>query len=804
MKNDNLNTILFEDFNPKTQIKQRIESLRAELERHTKLYYVDAAPEISDKEFDDMLAELRKLEDANPEFISPTSPTRRVGGEPISGFEPFSHIIPMQSLENTYALGEIAEYDALVRSLSGLDKIEYVVEPKVDGLAFCVHYKDGEFVAAATRGDGTTGDNVSQNVRTINSIPMRIPTTAPWVELRGEIYMPKAVFVELVAEQEARGEEPFKNPRNAAAGSLKLLDPRIVATRKLDAVLYAAGRLDGIEEPTTHAGLTKMMADLGFKTQPRSWICQGLDDVYKAIAELEQLRHSFPFEIDGAVIKVNDRTAYRTLGATAKAPRWARAYKYAPEQAETVVEAITVQVGRTGVLTPVAELRTVRLSGSDISRATLHNSDEIRRKDIRVGDHVMIEKAGEVIPAVVKVVTEARTGIEQEFVMPDKCPVCGSPVYQEPGEVAIKCGNFLCPAQLTRRIIHFASREALNIEGLGDKVAQALVDQQCLRTPLDLYNQDEAWLSTLSLEGALPNGVQPGCAVQQTLGCDINDSATKQRILGKANAHTIMNALQRARELPLARWIYAMGIPGIGATTAQDIARLHKDFYELANSKIVSDISSLYELMDEADYINPRSQRVHALGVEERVNCAERHTVVCDQIIELGERLVKEKLATKVKNANLKYTCVIKPEAARSLKQFFASDQGQQLLEHMRLYGINPETKLTVESSTPLSGKKLVITGTLTTMGRTQAVQLVINAGGRVADSVSKETDYLVIGEKPGSNKTTRAKELGITILTEDEFIALATPTSPVATPSVALETVAKEEKRVPQQLELF
>ncbi len=801
MKTNNLDTSLFGDFNPKSEIKQRIDSLRAELERHTKLYYVDAAPEISDKQFDDMLLELRKLEDANPEFITSTSPTRRVGGEPISGFEPFSHIIPMQSLENTYALGEIAEYDALVRSLSGLDKVEYVVEPKVDGLAFCVHYKDGEFFAAATRGNGTTGDNVSQNVRTINSIPMRIPTTAPWVELRGEIYMPKAVFVELVTEQEARGEEPFKNPRNAAAGSLKLLDPRIVATRKLDAVLYGAGRIDGIEEPSTHAGLTKLISDLGFRTQPRTWICQGLDDVYKAIAELEQLRHSFPFEIDGAVIKVNDRTIYRTLGSTAKAPRWARAYKYAPEQAETVVEAITVQVGRTGVLTPVAELRTVRLAGSDISRATLHNLDEIRRKDIRVGDHVMIEKAGEVIPAVVSVVTSARCGIEQEFEMPDKCPVCGAPVFQEPGEVAIKCGNFLCPAQLTRRIIHFASREALNIEGLGDKVAQAIVDQQCVRTPLDLYNQDEAWLSTLSLEGALPSGVQPSIQ-QQTFGCEINDSATKQRTLGKANAHTIMNALQRAKELPLARWIFAIGIPGIGATTAQDIARLHKDFYDLANSKIVSDISTLYELMDEADYINPKSHRVRALDIDERVSCAERFTVVCDQIIELGERLVKEKLATKVKNANLKYTCTIKPEAARSLKQFFASEQGQQQLEQMRLLGINPEAKLSIEQSTPLSGKKLVITGTLTTMGRTQAVQLVINAGGRVADSVSKETDYLVIGEKPGGNKTSRAKELGITILTEDEFVALAKPTesTPVEEP-VSIPVVPVEAKPVQQEL---
>ncbi len=801
MKTNNLDTSLFGDFDPKLEIKQRIESLRSELERHTKLYYVDAAPEISDKQFDDMLAELKKLEDANPEFISENSPTRRVGGEPISGFEPFSHIIPMQSLENTYALGEIADYDAQVRSLSGLDKVEYVVEPKVDGLAFCVHYKDGEFFAAATRGNGTTGDNVSLNVRTINSIPMRIPTTAPWVEMRGEIYMPKSVFVELVTEQEARGEEPFKNPRNAAAGSLKLLDPRIVATRKLDAVLYGAGRIDGIEEPATHEALTKLIADLGFKTQPRSWICNGLEDVYKAIAELEQLRHSFPFEIDGAVIKVNDRTIYRTLGSTAKAPRWARAYKYAPEQAETVVEAITVQVGRTGVLTPVAELRTVRLAGSDISRATLHNSDEIRRKDIRIGDHVMIEKAGEVIPAVVKVVTEARTGIEQEFVMPDKCPVCGSAVYQEPGEVAIRCSNFLCPAQLTRRIIHFASREALNIEGLGDKVAQALVDQQCVRTPLDLFNQDEAWLSTLALEGNSSNGVQDA-PQQQTFGCDTNDAVAKQRTLGKANAHTIMNALQRAKELPLARWIYAIGIPGIGATTAQDIARLHTNFYELANSRIVSDISSLYELMDEADYINPKSHRVRALSIDERVNCAERFTVVCDQIIDIGERLVKEKLASKVKNANLKYTCMIKPEAARSLKLFFASEQGQMQLEQMRILGINPETKLSSERPTPLSGKKIVITGTLSSMGRTQAVQLVINAGGRVADSVSKETDYLVIGEKPGGNKTSRAKDLGITILTEDEFIALvnSTDSSVDVQPAPSLE-ITQEAKPIQQEL---
>jgi len=408
-------------------VAARVEWLRRELDRHTVLYYRDAAPEIPDAEFDHMMAELAALERAHPELARPDSPTQRVGGAPSEAFEKFEHAVPMQSLENTYDIDDLADFDSLVRTITGLEEVDYVVEPKIDGLAFCAIYQKGSLAVAATRGDGVVGDDVTANVRTIRALPLRIPTDAESVEVRGEIYMPKAGFLALAEEQTARGEEPFKNPRNAAAGSIKLLDPREVARRPLSVVLYGVGPLRGAPDPATQHELLAWLSGLGFPAQPRSWRCRGIGEVRKAIDELEGLRHAFPFEMDGAVVKVDDRSLYETLGSTAKAPRWARAYKYEPERAETVVEAITVQVGRTGVLTPVAELRAVPLAGSTISRATLHNEDDVRRKDIRVGDHVLIEKAGEVIPAVVAVLKEKRSGAEREFSMPDRCPVCGAP-----------------------------------------------------------------------------------------------------------------------------------------------------------------------------------------------------------------------------------------------------------------------------------------------------------------------------------------------------------------------------------------
>ena len=480
----------------------RAEFLRKELARHTVLYYRDAAPEISDREFDAMMRELADIETAHPELRTPDSPTQRVGGAPLDGFEKVAHALPMQSLENTYDRAELADFDAMVRAIAGLETVDYVVEPKIDGLAFSATYERGVLAVAATRGDGETGDDVTAAARTIRALPLRIPCEAETFEARGEIYMPKRGFLDLVRDQVARGEEPFKNPRNAAAGSLKLLDPRQVAARPLSAILYGLGTLRGEPDPATHRALTERLRSLGFPVQPRIWACRGLDEVWRAIDELQALRHSFPFEMDGAVVKVDDRSLYATLGSTAKAPRWARAFKYEPERAETVVEAITVQVGRTGVLTPVAELRAVPLAGSTISRATLHNEDDIRRKDIRIGDHVLIEKAGEVIPAVVAVLPEKRTGAEIEFRMPDACPVCGAPVSRADGEVAVRCTNFLCPAQLVARLAHFASRDALDIEGLGDKVASALVDQGLVSSPLDLFTLPESLLLALDLGAA--------------------------------------------------------------------------------------------------------------------------------------------------------------------------------------------------------------------------------------------------------------------------------------------------------------
>ena len=402
--------------------------LREELNRHTILYYRDAAPEISDAEFDRMMHELEALEKAHPELRTPDSPTQRVGGAPLEGFEPFAHLQPMQSLENTYNRGDLANFDAMVRSLAGRGEIDYAVEPKIDGLAFCAIYEHGTLRIAATRGDGMEGDDITANVRTIRSLPLHIPCQAERLEVRGEIYMPKKGFLALTEKQIARGEEPFRNPRNAAAGSVRLLDSRLVAERPLDVILYGMGLNQGVEEFPTHTAMTRFLHEQGFPTQPKVRLCHNLTEVLDAISELETLRHGFPFEMDGAVIKVNDRTLYPVLGATAKAPRWARAFKYAPEQAETVIEAISIQVGRSGVLTPVAEMRAVDLCGSRISRATLHNEGDIHRKDIRVGDHVLIEKAGEVIPAVVSVVKEKRTGAEVPFAMPETCPVATEPM----------------------------------------------------------------------------------------------------------------------------------------------------------------------------------------------------------------------------------------------------------------------------------------------------------------------------------------------------------------------------------------
>lgn len=759
---------------PLSKEAERAASLRREIDRHNELYYIKAEPEISDFEFDKLLEELISLETKHPELATPDSPTQRVGGRPVSEFKPFEHVIRMQSLENTYARGELEEFDKMARGLVEADSLDYFVEPKIDGLAFSLHYTDGLLVAAATRGNGEVGDEITANVRTIRTIPLRIPTDAHYFEARGEIYMPKAGFLKLTEAQIERGDEPFKNPRNAAAGSIKLLDPAMTAKRPLDALLYGAGIIDGIPDPPTHAALTEMLRGFGLPVQPRTWFCHGMAEVMDAIDELEKMRHDFPFEMDGAVIKVNNRSLYKKLGSTAKAPRWARAYKYAPEQAETVIEAITVQVGRTGVLTPVAELRTVRLAGSDISRATLHNEDEIRRKDIRIGDHVMIEKAGEVIPAVIAVLPGKRTGSEIEFAMPSACPVCGEPTVRNADEVAIRCTNFLCPAQLVARVQHFASRDALDIEGLGERVAAALVDQNLISNPMDLFGIPEILLATLNLE---PSGSYGG--INDNTGTSLFQGepveSVSGRVLGESNAKTIMEAISRGKNLPLGRWIYAIGIPGIGAKNARDLAGLHKDFEDFTKSDIIADAKRLYDLMEEADANNPNTQRVRALDIAARVECADRYARLSEEIKALGSRMAANGTAKSVKGSALKYTADVKPEACRAIHKFFNSDYGRDFLARMRELGLNPVGGGRKSASAPtgsfFDGKTVVITGTFHDgLDRNAAAELITNAGGKVVDSVSKNTDYLIVGDNPGASKTNKAAQLGTKTMDEAEM----------------------------------
>ena len=549
----------------KNEIKSRIDELRRLIEKANRDYYDLAQPTVGDRDYDLWEAELLKLEDENPEFKSAASPVRQVAGGVTEGFAKVTHNPPMQSLDKTHAKGELAEFDAFVRNQLNLHSppspppppspspFTYLVEPKVDGISLSLRYSNGRLVQAATRGNGTVGDDITANVRTIASVPKTLPEDAPReLEVRGEAYMTREGFVELNARQAAAGLEEFANPRNACAGSLKQLDPKVTAERPLDVVIYNAGGV-GCDGFASHSEMIAAFKAWGFPVAPWSKYAKTLEEMFAAIDELQEKRHTFRFEIDGAVIKIDERKFYDVLGATAHGPRWARAYKYAPERAETVVESVTVQVGRTGILTPVAELRPTELAGSTIARATLHNADQIARQDIRIGDHVWLVKAGDVIPAIDSVIVEKRTGAERVFAMPTTCPVCGGEVRREEGEVAVRCVNPACPAQLCRRLEHFASRNALDIKALGEKVADTLVELELVKDVLDLFEVPE-----LTMLG----------------------------YFGK-NGQKLLDAVQAAKSLPLHRWLFAIGIPNVGVTVAKDIAAEHERFSDLADSSVL-------------------------------------------------------------------------------------------------------------------------------------------------------------------------------------------------------------------------
>ena len=548
----------------KSEIEKRIAELRALIEKANRDYYDLHQPTVGDRDYDLWEAELLRLEQENPEFATDDSPVRNVAGGVSEGFAKVTHEPPMQSLDKTHSKEELSDFDSYVRAQlhSTPDTYTYLVEPKIDGVSLSLRYENGILVRAATRGNGRVGDDITANARTIKTIPQVLPDTAPrTLEVRGEAYMTREGFVELNKRQAAAGLEEFANPRNACAGSLKQLDAKVTAERPLAVVIYNAGGV-GCDGFASHSEMIAAFREWGFPVAPWSKSCKTMDEVFSAIDELQERRHSFQFEIDGAVIKIDERKFYDILGATAHGPRWARAYKYAPERAETIVESITVQVGRTGILTPVAELKPTELAGSVISRATLHNADQIARQDIRIGDHVWLVKAGDVIPAIDSVIPEKRTGSEQAFTMPTACPVCGGAVVRAEGEVAVRCVNPVCPAQLSRRIEHFASRNALDIRALGETVVDELVGQKLVTDPLDLFSLRAVDLYAVEISG---------------------------HRFGK-NALTVMDALEAAKALPLHRWLFAMGIPNVGVTVAKDIAAEHGKLSELANSRVLLDV----------------------------------------------------------------------------------------------------------------------------------------------------------------------------------------------------------------------
>lgn len=712
---------------------ERVRWLRAEITRHDRLYYVDARPEITDAQYDALWTELDTLERAHPDWITPDSPTQRVSGEPQEGFEKVRHDPPMQSLDKTYDRGDLTQFDSFLHQQLPGEVWDYVVEPKVDGLSLSLLYREGKLVRAATRGNGEVGDDITANVRTIRSIPLTIPTEAPLVEVRGEIYMTREGFAALNRAEEEAGREPFANPRNAAAGSIKLLDPREVAKRPLDAVLYAAGALRGVSF-ATHTEMMRTFAQWGFKTPPWQRLCMDMDQVFAMLDELERMRHEFPFEMDGAVLKVNQRNLYSQLGATAHAPRSARAYKYAPEAAQTRLHAITVQVGRTGVLTPVAELDPVSLAGSVISRATLHNEDYVRAKDIRVGDMVQISKHGDVIPAVDCVIPHLRPEGTTPFTLPSTCPVCSGEVARLENEVAVRCLNPGCPAQRVGHLELFVSRNALDIAAIGGRMAEALVQAGLVTIPTDLFKLDIDALAEFRL---------------------ISEDGSERRF-GK-KAQDVQAALERAGSLPLHRWLFALGIPGIGETAARTLSVLFPSFSAMRSAPILDEIIAFYEAVGRK--IEGDADRDAFVGE------------IISRATALSEKGVLQR-DDPTRSIRDRYLLTVKPEMARGLKRFLASEYATAFFDQLAALGIDPKPEAARVTSTALSGLSFVITGTLS-QPRDRFETLIREAGGVVSGSVSKKTSYLLIGADPGGSKYTKAQQLGIPMVDEVAFASL-------------------------------
>lgn len=660
----------------------RVKHLREQIEHHNRLYYDDASPEISDREYDALVKELEELEERHPELRSSDSPTQRVGEAPRDGFVTVRHAVPMLSISNTYNAGELRDWDDRNRrmlDLPAVQKIEYVVELKIDGVAVTLRYENGRLVLGATRGDGAEGDDITRNLRTIGDIPARIGLESGVLEVRGEVYFPRDAFESMNEERTARGEQAFANPRNAAAGTLKLLDTNLVAQRPLRMFAYSAGEAT-VELPKTHAEFLDKLDELGFAVNPNRRVCSSIDEVIALTEEWEGKRRSLNYETDGLVVKVNRRDWQDALGATSKSPRALVAYKFSAEQGQSRLLRVEWNVGRTGAVTPVAIMEPVRLAGTTVKRATLHNLDELERLGIQVGDAILVEKGGDIIPKVVRVLDSLRTGEEKSIDIPKECPSCGSALVRPEDEVALRCVNAACPAQVRERIQHFAARDAMDIDGLGEKVVHALVDAGLVKDVADLYDLEAEQIASLER-------------------------------MGEKSSQNLVEAIEESKTRPLARFLFALGMRFVGASSARDLAA--------------------------------------AFGTLDRFLEAAREEIVA--IEGLGESV------------------------ADSIEEFRERPENRDLIRRLRERGIDPPPDETaaereVHRSDDFDGKTFVLTGGLESLTRSDAKAEIEKRGGRVTGSVSKKTDVVIVGTDAGS-KLEKAQKLGITTWDEQQLL---------------------------------
>ncbi|HOI74486.1 MAG TPA: NAD-dependent DNA ligase LigA [Syntrophales bacterium] len=756
---------------------RRAAELRRVIDRHNRLYYQLDAPEIPDSEYDALLRELTDIEEHFPDLATPDSPTRRVGAPPLDKFPAYTHRTPMLSLSNAFDDAEVEAFDRRIRERLGVETVDYTAEPKFDGLAVSLVYEDGVLVHGSTRGDGFTGEEVTANVRTVLTIPLRLrgETVPKGLEVRGEVILLREDFAKLNRAQRERGEKEFANPRNAAAGSLRQLDSRVTASRPLSFFAYSLDWADGLDLPATQAEAMNLLVRLGFSVCPECRVVSGTPGLLAFYREILSRRDSLPYDIDGVVYKLNNRAAQETVGSVARAPRWALAHKFPAQEALTEIVGIDTSVGRTGVLTPVARLKPVFVGGATVTNATLHNEDEIRRKDVRVGDTVVIRRAGEVIPEVVSVLLEKRPPDAREFRMPGHCPVCGSFTARAAGEAATRCtGGLFCPAQRKRALLHFGSRRALDIEGLGEKLVDQLVDRDLVKTPADLFRLRREDLVLLDR-------------------------------LADLSSENLVQAVARSRRTTLARFIYALGIPDVGETTARDLAlffgsldllmeartetlrfvpnigvevaaSISSFFSEEHNRQVIADLRELgvgweETPMEEGSRTMPLSRLISFFAVPE---------VGGVRAEALESRFGTLEALQAAEDRDLREVPGISPGAAVGVRQLLNDPGFLEVTRQLRACGFTwtaeaqgkDQPKAGEAESSAVSGKAFVLTGTLAGFTRDEAKEMIESRGGRVSGSVSKKTDYVVAGADPGS-KLTKAEALGVPVLDEAAFLAL-------------------------------